>query len=153
MGKQKKGERLRTVNGTGLTLVAQLSMLPSLDADDLAQELEDEITRLETGDLGMLDGLLVQQASVLHTLFVKLLVEAGKAPASQAGQLYAIALKAQAASRSAMEALHRFRNPSSTTFIRQANLAHNQQVNNRLHQRCDICCQQAQRQMWRSAGV
>ncbi|WP_423456075.1 hypothetical protein [Ottowia sp. VDI28] len=64
-------------------------------------------------------------------MFTKLALQAKSQSTWQATQVYTqLALKAQSNSRATLEALIEVKRPKQISFVRQANLAQNQQVNN-----------------------
>ncbi|MFP5374528.1 MAG: hypothetical protein ACLGHW_06475 [Gammaproteobacteria bacterium] len=87
----------------------------------------------KAGDTGLADTLLVAQASVLNSIFLECTRRAannmGEYP--EAMETYMrLGLKAQSQCRATMESLSKIKNPPNATFVKQANIAHNQQVNN-----------------------
>ncbi len=114
---------------------AALSFASHLNADvDLTEcvgVVEREISAVNKGDLNKLEGMLTAQAIVLNAIFNNY---AKKALASEyVSQLdlnMRIALKAQAQCRTTVEAIGEIKFPKSATFIRQQNVANQQQVNN-----------------------
>ena len=85
------------------------------------------------GNLERMERMLSAQAQTLNIMFTEL---ARRAAVNMGERLDAtetylrLALKAQAQSRATVEALSEMKNPRSVAFIRQANVAQQQQVNN-----------------------
>ncbi len=85
------------------------------------------------GDLATLERMLSGQAQTLNIMFTEL---ARRAAANMGQHLDAtetylrLALKAQAQSRATVEALAEIKNPRAVAFVKQANIAQQQQVNN-----------------------
>ncbi len=85
------------------------------------------------GDLEMLERMLSGQAQTLNIMFTEL---ARRAALNMGEHMPAVdmylrlALKAQSQSRATVETLAEMKNPRSVAFIRQANVAQQQQVNN-----------------------
>lgn len=102
-----------------------------IDLPDLADVLRDRAKAVQAGDLSGLEAMLVNQATALQSLFVRL-AERGMGCdklASFEGNLR-MALRAQNQARATLETLAAIKNPP-VVFARQANIAHGpQQVNN-----------------------
>ena len=85
------------------------------------------------GDLAPLERMLSAQAQTLNIMFTELARRAALNMGEhlQATELYLrLALKAQAQSRATVEALAEMKNPRAVAFVKQANIAQQQQVNN-----------------------
>jgi len=94
--------------------------------------LEKEVLKLQGGDLSKIEEMLVSQAVALEMMFTSL---ARTAKAQEQLLQYEthmrFALKAQNQSRATLQALIQLKQPSQTTFVKQANIAQgHQQVNN-----------------------
>ena len=88
---------------------------------------------VEAGDLRALEHMLSAQALTLNLMFTELTRRASMnmgqhLPAVEA--YLRLALKAQAQSRATVEALAEIKNPRAVAFVKQANIAQQQQVNN-----------------------
>ncbi|CUA99908.1 hypothetical protein [Thiomonas bhubaneswarensis] len=85
------------------------------------------------GELGALERMLSAQAQTLNVMFTEL---ARRAALNMGEHLDAtetylrLAFKAQAQSRATVEALAEIKNPRAVAFVKQANIAQQQQVNN-----------------------
>jgi len=94
--------------------------------------LEKEVVKVQGGDLTKIEEMLLSQAVALEMMFTSL---ARTAKAQEQLLQYEthmrFALKAQNQSRATLQALIQLKQPSQTTFVRQANIAQgHQQVNN-----------------------
>lgn len=101
------------------------------DVNALIKELEKQTTALASNDMARAEITLLAQAHTLDALFNKLLT-AGfqKTDLNQFDSLLRIALRAQSQCRTTLEALAEIKNPKAIAFVKQANIANNQQVNN-----------------------
>ena len=106
----------------------------SLDINAAADELRELVAEVQGGSMKRPEAMLVAQAHALDALFSSLAMRSHAN--SREGYLDAadrylrLALKAQAQAVRTIEALGELKNPRPVTFVRQANVAHNQQVNN-----------------------
>lgn len=94
--------------------------------------LEQEVIKVQGGDLAKIEEMLLSQAVALELMFTSL---ARRAKAQEQLLQYEthmrFALKAQNQSRATLQALIQLKQPSQTTFVKQANIAQgHQQVNN-----------------------
>ncbi len=94
--------------------------------------LEQEVIKVQSGDLTKIEEMLLSQAVALELMFTSL---ARRAKAQEQLLQYEthmrFALKAQNQSRATLQALIQLKQPSQTTFVKQANIAQgHQQVNN-----------------------
>lgn len=94
--------------------------------------LEKEVLKVQGGDLTKIEEMLLSQAVALEMMFTSL---ARTAKAQEQLLQYEthmrFALKAQNQSRATLQALIQLKQPSQTTFVKQANVAQgHQQVNN-----------------------
>ena len=81
--------------------------------------------------LGSIESMLYCQAVALQAIFSKIAQNAAIQPTfRQQDASLRLALKAQSQARATLEALAEFKNPRAVAFVKQANIAHNQQVNN-----------------------
>lgn len=106
----------------------------NLDINAAADELRELVAEVQGGSMKRPEAMLVAQAHALDALFSSLAMRSHAN--SREGYLEAadrylrLALKAQAQAVRTIEALGELKNPRPVTFVRQANLATNQQVNN-----------------------
>ncbi len=106
----------------------------SLDINATADELRRLVAEVQGGSMKRPEAMLVAQAHTLDALFSALAMRS-KANSDggfldAADRYLRLALKAQAQAVRTIEALGELKNPRPVTFVRQANMAHNQQVNN-----------------------
>ncbi|MDA8093793.1 MAG: hypothetical protein M0T84_07750 [Betaproteobacteria bacterium] len=90
-----------------------------------------EAVKGKDGDLRPIDTMLFMQAKALETLFTVLLhrgMAQDSLPQYQAH--LALALKAQAQCRATLQTIVEAKNPRAVAFVKQANIAQQQQVNN-----------------------
>jgi len=104
----------------------------SVDFSLAVQILEQEVEKLKSGDLTKVEEMLLSQAVALEMMFVSM---ARRAKLQEQLLQYEthmrFALKAQNKSRATLQALVQLKQPSQTTFVKQANIAQgHQQVNN-----------------------
>jgi hypothetical protein len=121
------------VNAVSTTTFYQpLSRQTNINA--MLEELKAATVKVQGGDLSDQEAMLAAQATSLDNIFNFLAQRAFKNITG--GYLHAgdtllrLALKAQSQSRTTVEALAEIKFPKSATFIRQANIAAQQQVNN-----------------------
>lgn len=105
-----------------------------MNVNALARALRAQVAQTHGGNLGRAEAMLVSQAHTLDALFGSL---ARRAYANCEGgfmdaadRYFRLALKAQSQSVRCVEALAELKNPRPVAFVRQANIAHNQQINN-----------------------
>lgn len=94
--------------------------------------LERSISEVKQGNLADVEAILYSQAYALNVMFTALMTRANRQeymPPTQA--LMSLAFKAQNQCRATLQALVQLKQPSNTTFVKQANIAQgHQQVNN-----------------------
>lgn len=101
------------------------------DVESLACALDKQCAAIQKGDLSRPEAILTLQAHTLDVVFNKLAEMAGQSKDLQKLDiLLKLALKAQSQCRTTIEALAEIKNPRPVAFIRQQNVAQNQQVNN-----------------------
>ena len=101
--------------------------------NDLTGALRDCVQAAQDGDLAQYEGMLGAQAYALNAIFLEMTRRAALnmgTHLSATEQYMRLALKAQTQSRSTIETLAEIKNPRAVAFVRQANIAQNQQVNN-----------------------
>jgi hypothetical protein len=95
------------------------------------EELADSINRVWDGDMKKCEGMLLAQASALQSIFTCLTRRAiNQEGLAQFDTHLRLGLKAQAQAVRTIEALAEMKNPRSVAFVKQTNIANNQQVNN-----------------------
>lgn len=138
-------------NSDKATAIAKAAIAPSINATavihafqdnlfgeervempSLVDALVDEMQQIKSGDLSELEGMLYAQAAALQTMFASLARRAkNQEHLKQYETHMTLALKAQAQSRTTIQALVELKYPRQVAFVKQANIAHgNQQVNN-----------------------
>jgi hypothetical protein len=109
-------------------------ILKSHDPNELVDAIEDEVKRVIKGGMCRPEAMLVAQAHTLDMVFNTFAQRAAGKMADgnlEATEIYMrMALKAQSQCRTTLEALSEIKNPRSATFIKQQNVAGQQQVNN-----------------------
>ena len=109
-------------------------MLKQQDINEVIVALNDEVNQVVNGKMTRPEEMLVTQAHTLDMLFSVLAqrsitnMNGGFLPA--ADTYMRMALKAQSQCRTTLEALSEIKNPRTATFIKQQNVAGQQQVNN-----------------------
>ena len=102
---------------------------PSIGA--LVGELRSQIKTAQDGELARPEAMLVAQAHSLDAIFNQLARRASNAELLEHFESFLkLALRAQSQCRSTIEALSEMKNPRNVAFVKQANIAQNQQVNN-----------------------
>lgn len=101
------------------------------DIGPVAVGLMEQSKAIQDGKLGNIEAMLFSQAATLETLFTSLLRRASRQDYLDQFKCYmALALKAQAQSRATLQTLAEMKAPKHVAFVKQANIAQNQQVNN-----------------------
>lgn len=103
-----------------------------LNFQSTMQVLEKTIKQIQSGDLSKIEEMYVSQAVALEVMFTSLARRAkGQEKLLQYETHMRFALKAQNQCRATLQALVQLKQPSNTTFVKQANIAQgHQQVNN-----------------------
>jgi hypothetical protein len=146
--KPKAEKNLPEVTDTDeATRIALFSTLPSANAaaviaeyasafgeqsvDALIVELRKRMTTVNDGDLQGCENMLIGQAHALQSMFMHLSRRAIKQEYLKNFDAFLrLALKAQSQCRATIETLAELKYPKQATFIKQANIANQQQVNN-----------------------
>lgn len=109
------------------------NLIGDLDITDLYEAIGDKADTMRSGNLNAVEMMLFNQAQALQGIFTSM----ARRAAMNAGEYLGaadtylrLALKAQAQCRATLETLAEIKNPQPTAFIRQQNIAANQQVNN-----------------------
>jgi hypothetical protein len=101
--------------------------------ESLILAVADQVERVQAGDMGEIEAMLISQAVGLQTQWASLSRRASSQEYLPQFQAYmTLALKAQAQSRATLQALIEMKQPrNAPTFVQQANITHgHQQVNN-----------------------
>lgn len=105
-----------------------------LNVNRVVDELRRMTSKVHGGDMATQEAMLVSQTHALDALFSNLArrasanMDAGNGEA--ADRYFRFALKAQAQAAKTIEILAEIKNPRPVAFVKQANIATNQQVNN-----------------------
>ena len=103
------------------------------DIGDLAGVLRDSVKAAQEGSLAEYEGMLGAQAYALNAIFLEMTRRSALNLGTHLGaaeQYMRLALKAQSQARTTIETLAEVKNPRPVAFVRQANIAQNQQINN-----------------------
>lgn len=108
----------------------QKTVSDKLDLPILIRALRDQAKAVNTGDLAQAEGMLINQAVALQSLFARLVERGMAADLLDPYEVHMrLALKAQAQCTRTLEVLAAIKNPP-VVIAKQANIAHQQQVNN-----------------------
>lgn len=116
-----------------LTTQAFTDNFGELDMQECIGVMKERQAKIRGGNLTSLENMLTAQAVTLNALFNKLAQRSGLNMGEHLGAAdtyMRLALKAQSQCRSTIEAINEIKNPSSATFVRQANIGNAVQVNN-----------------------
>lgn len=101
---------------------------------DMCTYLAEESGKVQNGDMGRMESMLVSQAHTLDVMFATLARKAATqmdAGFPKAADVYLrLAMKAQSQCRTTIEAISEIKYPKAPTFVKQQNVGHNVQVNN-----------------------
>ena len=120
-----------TINAAA-TIKHASKTLGELHLMELVKELQHQASEVNSGNQQRSEGMLVAQAHTLDMLFNELARRSinNLGQLNIADQYMRLALKAQSQCRTTLETLSEIKNPRSIAFVKQANIAQNQQVNN-----------------------
>lgn len=124
---------LRPTVQAAVTLQQWSKKFGELDLSELVQELRNQANMASDGNLARGEAMLMAQAQTLDAIFNELVRRAAlnMGEYMNACELYLrLGLKAQSQCRANIETLAEMKNPRQVAFVRQANIANNQQVNN-----------------------
>ena len=117
--------------GVVATKIAAGETFGEIDDHELLVGLREQVERVKAGDLAPIEAMLLSQAKALEVLFTRLLCRGMGTDHVAAFQAnVSLALKAQAQSRATLQTLVEAKQPRAVAFVRQANIAQQQQVNN-----------------------
>lgn len=106
-------------------------IFPDICLQDCIEVLQEDIKAVNGGNLDKLEGMLTAQAEALNAIFNNFAKRAIHSTLMPQLDIYTrLAMKAQAQCRTTVEAIAEIKYPKSATFIKQANIAQQQQVNN-----------------------
>lgn len=118
-----------SVLNSAVTLKHLNNNLPDLDT--LLTVLKSKSKQIKENDLSSIEKILITQIHVLDAIFHNMMLKASNTEFIAQLQTYSeVALKAQNQCRNTIATLIEMKNPKRATFIKQQNLAINQQVNN-----------------------
>lgn len=101
------------------------------DLPYLWEALNESVEKVVAGDMNQCEAMLLSQAVALQSIFSSLSLRAmAQDNLKSTDAFLRLALKAQAQAVRTIEALSEIKNPRSVAFVKQANIANNQQVNN-----------------------
>lgn len=113
----------------------------AIDATATFVTLQDQIAAFIQGDMDQVEATLFAQAASLQSIYVKLSTRAlAQQGLAQFQVFMGMALKAQSQCRTTLEALNEIKFPKAATFVKQANIANNQQVNNGVQSPAEKIC-------------
>lgn len=137
---QEGESRARKLATVGLSCVIgnahtakAFSMVDNLELMECISVYGDKVKAVKAGDLDGLEAMLTVQASTLDAIFNKLACRAAMNMGEHLGatETYLkLALKAQAQCAKTIETLANVKNPSTVSFVKQANIGQSVQVNN-----------------------
>lgn len=120
-----------TIPNASTALDYSNSLFPDINLNECAKQMNSEIWDVNGGNLDGLEGMLAAQAIALNAIFNNFAKRAAHADVMPKLEAYMrLALKAQSQCRTTVEAIAEIKYPKTATFIRQANIAAQQQVNN-----------------------
>ena len=108
------------------------SLADDIDTPTLLATLRDQAAAVNGGDLSQAEAMLINQASALQALFVRLSEKAMvQTHIPNLEGFMRMALRAQSQCRATLETLATIKNPPQVSFVKQANIAAGpQQINN-----------------------
>ena len=121
------------VNAASTIEVIRRKSYGGLDIACLAKELKNQVAATQQGNLGRSESLLLSQAHTLDALFNTLCERAVSNMGtylSTTETYMRLALKAQNQCQATLRTLGEIKAPKNVAFVKQANIAQNQQVNN-----------------------
>lgn len=125
--------RVHPVVGASATMRAFDPELAKTPLTAMVDELSRHVNDAKAGSMNRPEAMLLSQAHALDVIFNTLAQRAGANIGTnrETAETYLrMALKAQSQCRATLEALAEIKAPRSATFIKQANIAEQQQVNN-----------------------
>ena len=121
------------VNAASTIQMLRGKMFGGLDIGPLSKELAVHNDALKGGDMSRAEDILLSQAHVLDALFHQLAEHSSVNIAENfnaAERLMRLALKSQNQCQATLRTLGEIKAPKNVAFVKQANIAQNQQVNN-----------------------
>jgi hypothetical protein len=128
---QAAGSLSPSLNGAAVLEAFAKQTLGAVDLIAAVSTLNEQIAEIQRGDMTGPEAMLYAQATALQSIFVTLSRKAiAQEYVAQYQTFMSLAFKAQAQCRATLEALNEIKFPRSATFVKQANIANQQQVNN-----------------------
>jgi hypothetical protein len=107
------------------------AIFPDICLQDCIEVMQADVKAVNGGNLDKLEGMLTAQAEALNAIFNNFAKRAIHSTHMPQLDIYTrLAMKAQAQCRTTVEAIAEIKYPKSATFIKEANIAQQQQVNN-----------------------
>lgn len=121
--------RVMPENLAAATLVC--TKLVDVPVTDLARELRQQTAAINGGDMTRAENMLLAQAHTLDALFANLTARAMGAKHMDNVEVFLrLAFKAQNQARATLQTLGELKAPKNVSFVKQANIGQNVQVNN-----------------------
>lgn len=118
-------------------------IFPDIRLQDCIDVMQTEIKAVNGGNLDKLEAILTAQAEALNAVFNNLAKKSLHAEyMAHMDTFLRLALKAQSQCRTTVEAIAEIKYPKSATFIKQQNVANQQQVNNGSASSTPACAQE-----------
>jgi hypothetical protein len=137
-----------TMSGAAVIEVFAKAPLGVVDVVAIVSGLNEQLEEIHSGKMAGPEAMLYAQATALQSIFVNLTRRAIKQEYLAHLQTFlSLALKAQAQCRCTLEALNEIKFPKSATFVKQANIANQQQVNNGVPARVESKTEQSNEQL------
>ena len=132
VSKDIENARLMTNGALGATMIVDSYFKSTkVNLGTIFSTLQEQARALHNGDMSQVESMLIGQAVALQSMFVDFAVRAKNATTLGAVQgLAQLALHSQAGSRSTLQTLADVKNPRQVAFVKQTNVAQNQQINN-----------------------
>lgn len=128
---QAEGALSPSLNGAAVLEAFAQPSLGKVDVVAAVATLNEQIDAIRAGDMNGPEAMLFAQATALQSIFVTLSRKAiGQEYVAHYQTFLTLAFKAQAQCRATLETLNEIKFPRSATFVKQANIANQQQVNN-----------------------
>jgi len=122
-----------TVNAASTIEIIRGKHFGGLDIGSLTKVLQDQVEATKKGGLDRAENLLLSQAHTLDAIFNSLCVRSSANMGEYMGAAESymrLALKAQNQCQATLRTLGELKSPKNVAFVKQANIAENQQVNN-----------------------
>lgn len=131
--KQKAINRAQVRSSTlcnSISTIMHIFKNENIDLDTLSEELGTQLKNTRDGKTSIIENMLMSQAQTLQALFHFAAQRISYCDIVSKVQIYGeLAIKSNNACRKTLLAWQHLKNPTNTTFIKQQNNAHNQQIN------------------------